>query len=108
MIWFIPLVCTYYMQGKSDHLTLLKAYDGWVNAKSRGGERAYCMTHFLSSNAMRMIASSKKQFVDLLLEIGFLQSSKDVYVDHRTGRGGDSGRGHGGRRGNFTPIRRSL
>lgn len=87
--------------GKSDHLTLLKAYDGWVNAKSKGGERAYCLTHFLSSNAMRMIAQSKRQFVDLLLEIGFLQSGKDVYIDHKTGRGGDSARGGrgGGRRG---------
>ena len=64
---------------RSDHLTLLKAYEGWANAKEKGGERAYCMTHFLSPNAMRMIAQSKRQFVDLLVEIGFLQTSKDVF-----------------------------
>jgi hypothetical protein len=85
--------------GRSDHLTLLKAFDGWVAAKARGAERQYCMTHYLSANAMRMIAQSKRQFVDLLLEIGFLQAGKDVYVDHKAsvGRGARDGRGGGPR-----------
>jgi hypothetical protein len=86
--------------GRSDHLTLLKAFDGWVAAKARGAERQFCLTHFLSANAMRMIAQSKRQFVDLLLEIGFLQAGKEVYVDHKTGgRGGGGGGGRGGGRG---------
>lgn len=57
------------------------------------------MTHFLSANAMRMIAQSKRQFVDLLLEIGFLQAGKDVYVDHKTMQGRDGGGGRRGGRG---------
>ena len=83
---------------RSDHLTLLKAYDGWVKAKEKGGERSYCLTHYLSANAMRMIAQSKRQFVDLLLEIGFLQSDKDIYSDPRGGKQGGAG-GRGGRQG---------
>jgi HrpA-like RNA helicase len=72
---------------RSDHLTLLKAYEGWANAKVKGGERAYCMAHFLSPNAMRMIAQSKRQFVELLVEIGFLQTSKGVF-DESSAAGG--------------------
>jgi hypothetical protein len=53
----------------------------------KGGERAYCMAHFLSPNAMRMIAQSKRQFVELLVEIGFLQTSKGVF-DESSAAGG--------------------
>eukprot|EP01048_Picozoa_sp_COSAG05_P007660 COSAG05_NODE_546_length_8763_cov_12.991228_6_plen_539_part_00 len=94
---------------RSDHLTLLKAYEGWVRAKARGGEHQYCMTNFLSPNAMRMIAQSKRQFVDLLVEIGFVRLEKGGVMEHGDdtqsegggvgGRGGHGGRGGGPRRG---------
>eukprot|EP00026_Physarum_polycephalum_P000677 Phypoly_transcript_00678.p1 GENE.Phypoly_transcript_00678~~Phypoly_transcript_00678.p1 ORF type:complete len:1395 (+),score=271.52 Phypoly_transcript_00678:28-4212(+) len=68
--------------GKSDHLTLLKAYRGWQNARAEKTDQVYCQKFFLDSNTLRNIYDMKRQFVELLSEIGFmpphlLETSKD-------------------------------
>ena len=81
----------------SDHLTLLKAYRGWLAAAERHTERTYCFGNFLSANTLRMIRQMKVQFLELLIEIGFLDPSK-LPAGGRGGKGG-GGRGRGGGRG---------
>ena len=58
----------------SDHITLLKAYQGWEQSRSAGGkaaERRYLSDNFLSGNTLRMIGQMKSQFQQQLREIGF-------------------------------------
>ena len=74
---------------KSDHLTLLKAYNGWLAAREQGKERQYCQTNFLSVQTLRMITQMKRQFLDLLVEIGFVNAA--------AARGGGGGGGRGKR-----------
>eukprot|EP00741_Cyanophora_paradoxa_P024262 tig00021759_g23429.t1 len=62
--------------GCSDHLTLVRAYDGWITARREGGrdrERQYVRDNFLSPNTLRMISDMRRQFRELLAEIGFLR-----------------------------------
>lgn len=60
---------------RSDHLALLKAFQGWEQALRQGRERDYCWRNFLSGNTMKMIRDMKQQFSSLLREIGFLDSA---------------------------------
>ena len=57
----------------SDHITLLKAYQGWEQSRSAGkaAERRYLSDNFLSGNTLRMIGQMKSQFQQQLREIGF-------------------------------------
>uniref|UniRef100_A0A3P9HF04 ATP-dependent DNA/RNA helicase DHX36 n=1 Tax=Oryzias latipes TaxID=8090 RepID=A0A3P9HF04_ORYLA len=63
---------------KSDHLTIVYAFQGWEEAKRRGGryEREYCWDNFLSANTLQMIHNMKSQFGEHLKHTGFV-SSKD-------------------------------
>ena len=60
----------------SDHLTLLRAFDGWRNAKSRGEEWSFCRRYFLSNTTLRMIDEMRKQFFELLIGIGFVSEMR--------------------------------
>ncbi|KAK3004339.1 hypothetical protein RJ639_018255, partial [Escallonia herrerae] len=55
----------------SDHIALLKAFEGWKQAKRCGKERAFCWENFLSPLTMQMMEDMKNQFLDLLSNIGF-------------------------------------
>lgn len=59
----------------SDHLTLLKAYDGWRLSKGCGSraEREYIRDHFLSRQTLIMVEDMRRQFSDLLRDIGFIE-----------------------------------
>ncbi|XP_053479622.1 LOW QUALITY PROTEIN: ATP-dependent DNA/RNA helicase DHX36 [Ictalurus furcatus] len=63
---------------KSDHLTVVNAFQGWEEAKRRGYrcEREYCWDNFLSANTLQMLQNMKGQFAEHLLAAGFV-SSKD-------------------------------
>ncbi|TMS07709.1 ATP-dependent RNA helicase DHX36 [Larimichthys crocea] len=63
---------------KSDHLTIVNAFQGWEEAKQRGGrcEREYCWDNFLSANTLQMLQNMKGQFAEHLMHAGFV-SSKD-------------------------------
>ncbi|XP_063774082.1 putative ATP-dependent RNA helicase DHX57 isoform X2 [Pseudophryne corroboree] len=59
----------------SDHLALLQAYKGWstiTRENSRAGYQ-YCRDNFLSSRVLQEIASLKRQFTELLSDIGFVR-----------------------------------
>ncbi|XP_040901545.1 ATP-dependent DNA/RNA helicase DHX36 [Toxotes jaculatrix] len=63
---------------KSDHLTIVNAFQGWAEAKQRGAryEREYCWDNFLSANTLQMLHNMKGQFAEHLMHAGFV-SSKD-------------------------------
>jgi ATP-dependent RNA helicase DHX36 len=60
----------------SDHLTLVRAYAGWIRAKARGRgfERDFLAKTFLSAQTLRQISEMRQQYVELLDQIGFLRS----------------------------------
>uniref|UniRef100_A0A5F8HEV5 ATP-dependent DNA/RNA helicase DHX36 n=2 Tax=Monodelphis domestica TaxID=13616 RepID=A0A5F8HEV5_MONDO len=61
---------------KSDHLTVVNAFEGWEEARRRGFrfEKDYCWEYFLSSNTLQMLHNMKGQFAEHLLAAGFVSS----------------------------------
>lgn len=59
----------------SDHLALLQAYKGWCSAAKNGNQSGfvYCRENFLSWRGLQEIASLKRQFAELLSDIGFIK-----------------------------------
>lgn len=49
--------------GASDHLALVKAFNGWSAAKRAGQDRGYCNSHFLSSSTMMMVDGMRGQLL---------------------------------------------
>ncbi|CAB1116381.1 unnamed protein product [Ectocarpus sp. CCAP 1310/34] len=76
----------------SDHLTLLKAYDGWRLARGCGSraEREYLRDHFLSRQTLVMVEDMRRQFRGLLRDIGFIESGGSR-GGNRHSRGSHSG-----------------
>lgn len=64
----------------SDHIALVKAFDGFQAAKREGRERSYCWDNFLSSNTLQMMEDMRRQFQDLLSDIGFVDKSRGFQV----------------------------
>ncbi|CAH8264868.1 unnamed protein product [Arabidopsis lyrata] len=60
----------------SDHIALLKAYEGYRDAKRGGNEKDFCWQNFLSPVTLRMMEDMRNQFLDLLSDIGFVDKSK--------------------------------
>ncbi|KAL6281639.1 hypothetical protein ACE6H2_018520 [Prunus campanulata] len=60
----------------SDHLALVRAYDGWKNAERVQSGNEYCWRNFLSAQTLKSIDSLRKQFFFLLKDTGL--------VDHHT------------------------
>ncbi|GJU46258.1 DEA(D/H)-box RNA helicase family protein [Tanacetum coccineum] len=56
----------FFGRDNSDHLVLLRAYDGWKAAERQQLGHEYCWRNFLSSQTLRAIDSLKKQFSYLL------------------------------------------
>ncbi|KVI04421.1 protein of unknown function DUF1605 [Cynara cardunculus var. scolymus] len=61
----------------SDHLALLRAFDGWKAAERQQSGHEYCWRNFLSSQTLRAIDSLRKQFYHLLRD-GGLNKEKSV------------------------------
>jgi len=57
---------------ESDHITLLRAFDGWIKAKEENKSKQYCHQYYLSENTMQNILSIKKQLLNSLTDIGFV------------------------------------
>ncbi|XP_056423434.1 putative ATP-dependent RNA helicase DHX57 isoform X2 [Hyla sarda] len=59
----------------SDHLALLQAYKAWSTVMRENTRAAYqyCRDNFLSSRVLQEITSLKRQFTELLSDIGFIK-----------------------------------
>uniref|UniRef100_A0A8C4QJA6 Putative ATP-dependent RNA helicase DHX57 n=1 Tax=Eptatretus burgeri TaxID=7764 RepID=A0A8C4QJA6_EPTBU len=57
-----------------DHLTMLKAYKGWIKALKGGSQEAYRYSkeNFLSQTVLQEISSLKRLFTEFLSDIGFV------------------------------------
>uniref|UniRef100_A0A665WD97 RNA helicase n=1 Tax=Echeneis naucrates TaxID=173247 RepID=A0A665WD97_ECHNA len=68
----------------SDHLALLQAYKGWCAAKtSHRAGFLYCRDNFLSWRGLQEIASLKRQFAELLSDIGFIKEGLRARIIER-------------------------
>ncbi|KAK4280739.1 hypothetical protein QN277_012320 [Acacia crassicarpa] len=61
----------------SDHVALVRAYEGWSNAEAQKAGYEYCWRNFLSSQTFRAIDSLRKQFFYLLKDIGLVDYNTD-------------------------------
>ena len=50
----------------SDHLALVRAYEGWKDAEREQSGYEFCWRNFLSAQTLKAIDSLRKQFVFLL------------------------------------------
>jgi len=59
----------------SDHIALVRAFEGWTRARADGGVRCgwdYARRNFLSGNTLELMSDMRRQFAELLHAIGFL------------------------------------
>ncbi|KAG5155920.1 hypothetical protein JHK82_013889 [Glycine max] len=63
----------------SDHLALIRAYDGWRDAEAQQAGYEYCWRNFLSSQTLRAIDSLRKQFFYLLKDICLVNNNSETY-----------------------------
>lgn len=61
----------------SDHVALVRAYDGWKEAMDNGNAIDYCWKNFLSFSTMQVMHSLRRQFEALLRQAGFVDPVRD-------------------------------
>lgn len=61
----------------SDHLALIRAYEGWKDAERKHSGHEYCWTNFLSAQTLKAIDSLRKQFFSLLKDTGLVEADKE-------------------------------
>ncbi|KAG8388002.1 hypothetical protein BUALT_Bualt02G0079800 [Buddleja alternifolia] len=58
----------------SDHLALVRAFEGWKDAERKQSGYEYCWRNFLSAQTLKAIDSLRKQFLYLLKDIGLVEN----------------------------------
>lgn len=56
----------------SDHLALVRAYEGWKDAEREFGGYDYCWKNFLSIQSMKAMDSLRREFCSLLKDTGLI------------------------------------
>ncbi|XP_061481562.1 putative ATP-dependent RNA helicase DHX57 [Rhineura floridana] len=78
--------------GNSDYLALLQAYKGWRLSSKESFQASYrfCRENFLSESVLQEMASLKRQFTELLSDIGFVKEGLRARdIERRWSQGGD-------------------
>ncbi|GAV85634.1 dsrm domain-containing protein/DEAD domain-containing protein/Helicase_C domain-containing protein/HA2 domain-containing protein/OB_NTP_bind domain-containing protein [Cephalotus follicularis] len=65
----------------SDHMAVVRAYEGWKDAEREGSSYEYCWRNFLSAQTLQAIHSLRKQFSFILKDAGLLDD--DVGTNNR-------------------------
>ncbi|KAM4867979.1 putative ATP-dependent RNA helicase DHX57 isoform 1-T1 [Thomomys bottae] len=75
----------------SDYLALLRAYKGWQLSTKEGVRTSYnyCRQNFLSGRILQEMASLKRQFTELLSDIGFAKEGLRAREIEKRAQGGD-------------------
>ncbi|XP_006839440.1 PREDICTED: putative ATP-dependent RNA helicase DHX57 [Chrysochloris asiatica] len=75
----------------SDYLALLRAYKGWQLSTKEGMRTSYnyCRQNFLSGRVLQEMASLKRQFTELLSDIGFVKEGLRAREIEKRAQGGD-------------------
>ncbi|XP_055800682.1 DExH-box ATP-dependent RNA helicase DExH5, mitochondrial isoform X1 [Solanum dulcamara] len=63
----------------SDHLALVRAYEGWRDAERDLAGYEYCWKNFLSAQSMKAIDSLRREFYSLLNDTGLVDSNITMY-----------------------------
>lgn len=63
----------------SDHLALVRAYDGWKSAEKEYGGYDYCWKNFLSVQSMKAIDSLRREFYTLLKDTGLVDDNTSSF-----------------------------
>jgi hypothetical protein len=58
----------------SDHMALVRAYEGWKDAEREGSAYEYCWRNFLSAQTLQAIHSLRKQFSFILRDSGLVDA----------------------------------
>ncbi|XP_011078760.1 DExH-box ATP-dependent RNA helicase DExH3 isoform X2 [Sesamum indicum] len=58
----------------SDHLALVRAFEGWKDAERGQSGYEYCWRNFLSVQTLKAIDSLRKQFLYLLKDVGLVEN----------------------------------
>lgn len=64
--------------GKSDHLAIIAAFNGWTAAWTKGGRQqahTFCAQNFLSESALEAIEAGRAEFAATLMDMGLLPPS---------------------------------
>lgn len=59
----------------SDHLALVRAYEGWKDAERDLAGYEYCWKNFLSAQSMKAIDALRREFYSLLRDAGLVDST---------------------------------
>ncbi|XP_074568055.1 DExH-box ATP-dependent RNA helicase DExH3-like [Curcuma longa] len=62
----------------SDHMALIRAYEGWKDAEREGSAYEYCWRNFLSAQTLQAIHSLRKQFSFILKDAGLVDADSGV------------------------------
>ena len=62
----------------SDHMALVRAYEGWKDAEREGSAYEYCWRNFLSAQTLQAIHSLRKQFSFILKDAGLLDADANT------------------------------
>ncbi|XP_019413693.1 PREDICTED: DExH-box ATP-dependent RNA helicase DExH3 [Lupinus angustifolius] len=62
----------------SDHMALVRAYEGWKDAEREGSAYEYCWRNFLSAQTLQAIHSLRKQFSFILRDAGLVESDASI------------------------------
>lgn len=62
----------------SDHMALVRAYEGWKDAEIEGTAYEYCWRNFLSSQTLQAIHSLRKQFSYILKDAGLIDADGNM------------------------------
>ncbi|XP_023531681.1 DExH-box ATP-dependent RNA helicase DExH5, mitochondrial-like isoform X2 [Cucurbita pepo subsp. pepo] len=63
----------------SDHLAIIRAYEGWKEAERNFGGYDFCWKNFLSVQSMKAIDSLRKEFFSLLRDTGLVDEHSNTY-----------------------------
>nr|XP_023898461.1 DExH-box ATP-dependent RNA helicase DExH3 isoform X2 [Quercus suber] len=62
----------------SDHMALVRAYEGWKDAEREGSAYEYCWRNFLSAQTLQAIHSLRKQFSFILKDAGLVDADASI------------------------------
>ncbi|ONI21428.1 hypothetical protein PRUPE_2G065300 [Prunus persica] len=62
----------------SDHMALVRAYEGWKDAEREGSAYEYCWRNFLSAQTLQAIHSLRKQFNYILRDAGLVDADASI------------------------------
>jgi ATP-dependent RNA helicase DHX57 len=82
--------------GQSDHLAVVKAFNGWKACGSYSARKAFADEHFLSNETLRTIDDTRNELAGALADMGFLRRGEGDGGSRNSGKGGSGGGGRFG------------